>query len=61
VFVAGSPYLDSDAVFAVKQSLVRDFARADDPDKAAAYGVEAPFRHAEFDVVLQPAPDPEPG
>jgi hydroxyquinol 1,2-dioxygenase len=61
VFVAGSPYLDSDAVFAVKQSLVRDFATVDDPDKAAAYGVEAPFRHAEFDVVLQPAPDPEPG
>jgi hydroxyquinol 1,2-dioxygenase len=61
VFVAGSPYLDSDAVFAVKQSLVRDFARVEDPDKAAAYGVEAPFRHAEFDVVLQPARGPEAG
>ena len=61
VFVAGSPYLDSDAVFAVKQSLVRDFATVDDPDKAAAYGVEAPFRHAEFDVVRQPGPAPEPG
>ena len=55
VFVAGSPYLDSDAVFAVKQSLVRDFTEVDDPDQAAAYGVEAPFRHASFDVVLQPA------
>ncbi len=61
VFVAGSPYLDSDAVFAVKQSLVRDFARVDDPAQAAAFGVSAPFRHAIFDVVLQPAPDPEPG
>jgi len=57
IFVAGSPYLDSDAVFAVKQRLITDFARVDDPDQAAAFGVEAPFRHAEFDVVLQPAPD----
>ena len=58
VFVAGSPYLDSDAVFAVKQRLIRDFAQVDDPEKAAAHEVEAPFRHAHFDVVLQPTPDP---
>ena len=57
-FVAGSPYLDSDAVFAVKQRLIKDFARIDDSDRAAAYGVEAPFRHAHFDVVLEPAPAP---
>ena len=57
-FVAGSPYLDSDAVFAVKQRLIRDFAKVDDHGEAAAYGVEAPFRHAHFDVVLQPTPDP---
>ena len=61
VFVAGSPYLDSDAVFAVKQRLIKDFATVDDPDQAAAYGVEAPFRHAHFDVVLQPAPAVGPG
>jgi catechol 1,2-dioxygenase len=54
MFVAGSPYLDSDAVFAVRQSLVRDFTEVGDPDQAAAYGVEAPFRHARFEVVLQP-------
>ena len=53
-FVAGSPYLDSDAVFAVKQSLVRDFAEVDDPDEAARYGVEPPFRHAHFEIVLEP-------
>ena len=35
MFVAGSPYLDSDAVFAVKQSLIRDFAEVDDPEQAA--------------------------
>jgi hydroxyquinol 1,2-dioxygenase len=56
VFVAGSPYLDSDAVFAVKQRLVRDFTLVDDPDQAATWGVRSPFRHASFDVVLQPAP-----
>ena len=56
VFVAGSQYLDSDAVFAVKQSLIRDFDEVDDPDQAAAYGVQAPFRHARFEVVLQPSP-----
>jgi hydroxyquinol 1,2-dioxygenase len=55
VFVAGSPYLDSDAVFAVKQSLIRDFTVVEDPGQAAAWGVEAPFRHVNFDVVLQPA------
>jgi hydroxyquinol 1,2-dioxygenase len=56
LFVAGGPYLDSDAVFAVKQSLVRDFTVVDDPTRAAAYGVEAPFRHVDFEMVLQPAP-----
>jgi hydroxyquinol 1,2-dioxygenase len=55
-FVAGSPYLDSDAVFAVKQSLIREFTEVDDPGEAAAYGVDPPFRHARFDVVLQPGP-----
>ncbi|HEY2192430.1 MAG TPA: dioxygenase [Actinomycetospora sp.] len=55
VFVAGSAYLDSDAVFAVKQSLVRDFAPVDDPDAAARHGLPTPFRRARFDVVLQPA------
>lgn len=55
VFVAGSPYLDSDAVFAVKQGLVRDFASVDDADTATRLGLPNPFRRAEFDVVLQPA------
>jgi hydroxyquinol 1,2-dioxygenase len=56
VFVAGSDHLDSDAVFAVKQSLIRDFDEVDDPDQADGYGVQAPFRHARFEVVLQPSP-----
>ena len=56
LFVAGSPYLDSDAVFAVKQPLVQDFALVDDPAKAASYGVDPPFRHTHFEIVLQPVP-----
>lgn len=54
MFVAGSPWLDSDAVFGVKESLVRPFDLVDDPSRAAAYGVPNPFRHAHFDVVLRP-------
>lgn len=53
VFVAGSPYLDSDAVFGVKQSLVREFAQVDDAARAGALGVANPFRAATFDVVLE--------
>jgi catechol 1,2-dioxygenase/hydroxyquinol 1,2-dioxygenase len=52
IFVAGSPYLDSDAVFAVKHGLIVDFAESHDGEAAARNGVQAPFRHAEFDLVL---------
>ncbi len=55
VFVAGGEYLDSDAVFAVKQSLVEEFEEVDDPQQVQRYGVTAPFRHARFDIVLAPA------
>ncbi|MEV0742949.1 intradiol ring-cleavage dioxygenase [Streptomyces sp. NPDC050549] len=53
IFVAGSDYLDSDAVFAVKQSLVEDFTPTDDPSLAREFGIENPFRHAQFDLVLE--------
>jgi protocatechuate 3,4-dioxygenase beta subunit len=53
-FIAGSPYLDSDAVFAVKDSLVVDFAEILDEEAAARFGVAVPFRHGQLDVVLTP-------
>ncbi|MGW7203492.1 intradiol ring-cleavage dioxygenase [Streptomyces sp. NPDC054837] len=53
IFVAGDPYLASDAVFAVKQSLVRDFTPTDDPSRAEGFGVPNPFRHACVDLVLE--------
>ncbi|MPY99608.1 MAG: 6-chlorohydroxyquinol-1,2-dioxygenase [Actinophytocola sp.] len=53
VFVADSPYIDSDAVFAVKRSLIREFRVVDDEDEASAYGVPAPFRLATVEFVLE--------
>ncbi|KAA9158124.1 6-chlorohydroxyquinol-1,2-dioxygenase [Amycolatopsis acidicola] len=55
MFVANSPYIDSDAVFAVKKSLVVDFRDTSDAALAERYGVSAPFRHAAFDIVLEPS------
>ena len=52
IFVADSPYLDSDAVFAVKKSLVVPFVECADTDLAQRYRVTAPFRRAEIDLVL---------
>jgi hydroxyquinol 1,2-dioxygenase len=45
IFVAGGPYIESDAVFAVKKSLITEFTPADDPNQPA---------RANFDIVLQP-------
>ncbi|TKA06607.1 dioxygenase family protein [Actinacidiphila oryziradicis] len=58
IFVADSPYLESDAVFAVKKNLVQEFSEVDDPGQAAEYGVANPFRRARFDIVLHPAAVP---
>lgn len=54
-FVAGSPYLDSDAVFGVKDSLIVDFAQVDEPEVAARYGMDVPFRHAHVELRLRGA------
>ena len=55
IFVAGSPYIESDAVFAVKKSLIKEFTPVDDPEQAAGYGLAGPFCLADFDIVLLPA------
>ena len=55
IFVAGGPYLDSDAVFAVACSLIRPFELVDDPETAARHGMSNPYRQADIDLVLEPA------
>ena len=52
VFVAGDPYLDSDAVFGVKSSLVEPFVETDDSARASELGLANPFYVAEHDFVL---------
>ena len=56
VFIEGSPYLDSDTVFGVKQTLIRPVTVVDDARRAERYGVANPFRLLEFDIVLDPVP-----
>jgi hydroxyquinol 1,2-dioxygenase len=53
-FVADSDWIDSDAVFAVKSSLLTDFVLVEDVERARGFGVEAPFHHARFDIRLAP-------
>jgi hydroxyquinol 1,2-dioxygenase len=56
VFAAGSEYIDSDAVFGVKASLVREFRPVDDAAQAARLGLRNPYRAMDFEVVLTSAP-----
>ena len=56
IFDRTDPYLQSDAVFAVKDSLICDFARHEAPDaEAKRFGIAGPFYTAEFDFHLMPA------
>jgi catechol 1,2-dioxygenase len=56
IFDRADPYLESDAVFAVKDSLICDFTRHETPTpEAARLGIGGPVLTAEFDVVLNPA------
>lgn len=54
VFIEGSPYLDDDTVFGVKQSLVRPVDSADEPATAEAMGLPNPFPVIDVDVTLAP-------
>jgi len=55
IFVAGTEYIDSDAVFAVKKSLITEFTEVDDPALAAQYQVSNPFRLADIQIALSSA------
>ena len=52
MFVANDPYLDSDAVFGVKDSLVVPFVEIDDSARAQELGLHNPFYIAEHEFIL---------
>jgi hypothetical protein len=55
IFDKSGDYLDSDTVFAVKDSLKVDFVeRSSQEELGARAGVTAPYVTAEFDFVLSP-------
>jgi catechol 1,2-dioxygenase len=57
VFDAASDYLDADAVFAVKPSLLREFVLRDADDPARPEGVTGRWCSVENDLVLAPGAD----
>lgn len=54
IFDPDDPYIDSDAVFGVKESLLARFQWIDDPARIAAEGFDGPFWLVEHDFVLAP-------
>jgi maleylacetate reductase len=59
IFVAGDPYLDRDAVFGVKESLITDFAEHPPGTGPDGRRLDAPWTSVAFDIVLAPlAPGP---
>jgi hydroxyquinol 1,2-dioxygenase len=58
VFAAGDGYLDSDAVFGVKESLIADFVRHEAGTAPDGTQVNAPFYSVRYDFVLAPSKEP---
>jgi len=54
VFVDGDPYLDGDAVFAVKNSLVARYKKVNNAAEAKKLGMPNPFVKLEWDFHLSP-------
>lgn len=52
IFDPDDPYIDSDAVFGVKQSLLADFRRVDDQERASEMAFASPFWEVDYDFVL---------
>ena len=53
LFNSDSQYLDSDAVFGVKQSLVVPYTLNEDPAAAAEHGFTGPFYEGHYDFVMK--------
>ena len=55
IFDPDDPYIGSDAVFGVKESLLAKFDRIEDPDAIKAAGFDRPFYLVDHDFILAPA------
>jgi hydroxyquinol 1,2-dioxygenase len=54
VFVEGDPHLDSDAVYAVKDSLIAKYKKVNDAAQAKKLGMPNPFLRLDWDFRLSP-------
>jgi len=54
LFFRGDPYLDSDAVFSVKEELILNPIRIEDPARLRERGLDRPYSEAEFNFGLWP-------
>jgi len=54
VFVAGDKYLDSDVVFGVKDTLIREFVRKDAGEAPDGRVQNTPYYHLNYDFGLKP-------
>ncbi|MGO7335656.1 intradiol ring-cleavage dioxygenase [Rhizobium leguminosarum] len=52
IFDPEDPYINSDAVFGVKESLLARFHKTHDPERAHAYGFAGEFWDVDYDFVL---------
>ncbi len=52
IFDPDDPYINSDAVFGVKESLLAEFRKVDDPARVAEMGFDGPYWDVTFDFVL---------
>jgi protocatechuate 3,4-dioxygenase beta subunit len=52
LFTNGDPYLDSDVVFGVKESLIVDWKKVESKDEAKKHGLDTPFWRVDYDFVL---------
>jgi hydroxyquinol 1,2-dioxygenase len=58
IFAEGDPYLDSDAVFAVKSSLIRDFTHEPSGTVSDGQRMDRPWRRLSYDFGLEPQARP---
>ena len=53
IFAEGDPYIDSDAVFGVKDSLVRSYSLKDPGTAPDGKSLDRPWRHLVYDFGLR--------